>query len=125
MKPLCLTAQHTVPKVINFSRYNMKCSGENEKIMRNISYSIPFSSTFHVIWGKFGLLCVLRLLRFYWYQFLVKAVDYCLYVPSVNSIVDAFHCTSIPVPFASHISMHTRQTPRLLTGHGGGGRAVG
>ena len=43
-----------VPKVIDFPRYNMKCSVENV-ILRGIciSFSIMFSSTFHVISRKF------------------------------------------------------------------------
>ena len=52
---------YTVPKEINFPRYKMKCSGETrycaEYFMYIVQYwSISFSSTFHVISRKFGLL---------------------------------------------------------------------
>ena len=50
---------YTVPKEINFPRYKMKCSGENELLcgILHVQYwSISFSSTFHVISRKFGLL---------------------------------------------------------------------
>ena len=36
-------------KEIDFPRYNMKCSGGKRDTARNISCSIMFSSTFHVI----------------------------------------------------------------------------
>ena len=47
---------HTVPNVIVFPRYNMKCCGENV-ILRGIFHvcSITLSSTFHVISRKFWL----------------------------------------------------------------------
>ena len=52
-----LVAEYTIPNEIDFPRYNMKCSGENVcSTMRNISCSIMFSTTFHVISRKFGLL---------------------------------------------------------------------
>ena len=46
----------TVPNEIDFPRYNMKCSGENEiDTTWNISGKISCSSTLHVISRKFGL----------------------------------------------------------------------
>ena len=47
---------YTVPKVIDFQRYNMKCSGENVIQRGKSSCSSRFSSTFHVLSRKFGLL---------------------------------------------------------------------
>ena len=45
LKPAC-----TIPKVINFPRYNKKSSGDNEiYTTRNFSCSISFSSRFRVI----------------------------------------------------------------------------
>ena len=57
-KPILISSQSyntgtcTVPKVIDFPRYNMKCSGDNVDTTRNISCSISFSSTFHVYRGN-------------------------------------------------------------------------
>ena len=48
---------YTVPKVIDFLRYNTKSSGDIKILRtRNISCSISLSSTFRVISRKFGLL---------------------------------------------------------------------
>ena len=48
------SSSYPVPKVIDFPRYNMKCSGENViPTTWKISCSIMISSTFHVISQKF------------------------------------------------------------------------
>ena len=46
---------HTVPKVINFSRYNMKCSGENV-ILRGIVHVVSCFPLHFMLSLKFELL---------------------------------------------------------------------
>ena len=43
----------TVPKIIDFARYDTICSGGKRDTTRNISFSISFSSTIRVISRKF------------------------------------------------------------------------
>ena len=62
-----LTNKIHFPKEIDFPRFNMKCSRPGKRdTMRNISCSIMFSTTFHVISRTFGLLfgqCVKNLVN--------------------------------------------------------------
>ena len=52
----CYCPLYTVPEVIDFPRYNAKCSVENKIICKIVGVISCVSSTFRVISRKFGLL---------------------------------------------------------------------
>ena len=52
LRPIPTDTLYTVQKLIDFSRFNTKCSGKRD-IAQNISCSISFSYTFRVLFRKF------------------------------------------------------------------------
>ena len=61
--PLGVITLHCPKDIVDFPRYNMKCSGK-KRDTRNSSCSMRFSSTFHVLSRNLGLFGY-RLLMFY------------------------------------------------------------